>query len=337
MNAQDPGPDPSGTGSSGVDSMGPEDPSDPVVPADRARRRFNASLVLVLTLVVALVATAWAWTMGPSSPPERVGQGTTGAAVLSEHDATEQLRREVHASALARDQDVARALSAGTPVAQVPPATTPAPHSTAEFSPAERITVRVRAIGCDAVETASGFALGPHLIVTNKHAIEHSSRIELTLFSGVPLHVEAILIAPDTDIALLRTAESLPDVATLAAERAGPGEPIDVVGYPGGGPLGTVTGHITRDLPDPLNRTSEPVHLLDARVKPGSSGSPVLNARGGVVGMVYAKNSSDHGFMLAVTELRDAMSAFEAMPTSDGGSGPLIAHVPPTCTLDSAR
>ena len=278
---------------------------------------------------MSLAAAGWLWASSLTGP-------TPTPAADDAVSAAQDLRRSVYSSARARDQLVATWLGdqgpsdLGENLAPVPrppgiqrPAAPPLvdPDVLAEFSPAERMSVRVRAIGCTNVETATGFALGPGLFVTNKHAIEDATQIELTTFSGDDLIVDSVVAIDEADLALVRTTpahlvggafvESAEpsDVAVLAESPARVGEHLSVVGYPDGGPLATVRGRIVRDLADPLGRQDAPVQLLDATVRAGSSGSAAVNDVGEVVGVIYAKNAANHAFMLSVTELRAALES----------------------------
>ena len=78
---------------------------------------------------------------------------------------------------------------------------------------------------------------------------------------------------------------------------------MTVIGYPGGGRLTTTSGIVLGNVQDPLNGSVGSVLGTTAKVEPGSSGSPVLNADGEVVGVIYAKNDVEQSFMIPVSTL----------------------------------
>jgi len=76
-----------------------------------------------------------------------------------------------------------------------------------------------------------------------------------------------------------------------------------VVGYPNGGRLTTTTGVVLGPTTDPLGGAVGTVYATSASVEQGSSGSPVLNESGDVVGVIYAKNFSNQSFIVPVSTL----------------------------------
>jgi S1-C subfamily serine protease len=75
---------------------------------------------------------------------------------------------------------------------------------------------------------------------------------------------------------------------TLADADPAVGDPIEVVGFPGGGQLTSSTGTVLGFEEDPLDANTGQVIITDAVAEPGSSGSPMYDASGQVVGVVYA-------------------------------------------------
>ena len=176
------------------------------------------------------------------------------------------------------------------------------------FDAAQRMTVRVRNIGCGFLATGSGFMIDEHTLVTNRHVIEDSSQLEVSTYDGHAVDATAVRSTTAADLAIIRVNETLPVAAHLAEKDPQTGDAITVIGYPGGGRLTTTSGIVLGSVQDPLNGSVGTVLGTTAKVEPGSSGSPVLNADGDVVGVIYAKNDVDQSFMIPVSTLRDLLA-----------------------------
>lgn len=192
------------------------------------------------------------------------------------------------------------------------------------FSQAQRMTVRVRNIGCAGLSTGTGFAVDAHTLVTNRHVVENSREIEVTTYDGRTIDITATSVTAVADLAIVTTEQSMGAYSTLAQSNAVEGDAITVVGYPGGGKLTTVSGVVIGETPDPLGSALGSVLATTAPVKPGSSGSPALNEAGEVVGVVYAKNEAEQSFIVPVSMLRSLLE-------QDG----LLAPQPNQCPTES--
>ncbi|HEX7589813.1 MAG TPA: serine protease [Demequinaceae bacterium] len=175
------------------------------------------------------------------------------------------------------------------------------------FDVAQRMTVRVRNIGCGFLATGTGFMIDEHTLVTNRHVIEDSSQLEVSTYDGHAVDATAARSTTAADIAIIRVNETLPVAAHLAEKDPQTGDAITVIGYPGGGRLTTTSGIVLGSVQDPLNGSVGTVLGTTAKVEPGSSGSPVLNAAGEVVGVIYAKNDVEQSFMIPVSVLRQLL------------------------------
>jgi S1-C subfamily serine protease len=176
------------------------------------------------------------------------------------------------------------------------------------FNLAQRMTVRVRNVGCGFLATGTGFMIDAHTLVTNRHVIADSSDLEVSTYDGNAVNATAARSTTAADIAIIRVEQTLPVAAQLADHDPQIGDAITVVGYPGGGRLTTTSGIVLGSVQDPLNGSVGTVLGTTAKVEPGSSGSPVLNADGEVVGVIYAKNDVNQSFMIPVSVLRDLLA-----------------------------
>lgn len=171
------------------------------------------------------------------------------------------------------------------------------------FDAAQRMTVRVRNVGCGFLATGTGFVIDEHTLVTNRHVIEDTSHLEISTYDGHTVEATAARSTTAADIAIIRIEETLPVAAQLATLDPRTGDAITVIGYPGGGRLTTTSGIVLGNVQDPLNGSVGSVLGTTAQVEPGSSGSPVLNSDGEVVGVIYAKNDVEQSFMIPVSTL----------------------------------
>ncbi|MES1171129.1 MAG: S1C family serine protease [Actinomycetota bacterium] len=172
------------------------------------------------------------------------------------------------------------------------------------FSAAQRMSVRVRNIGCGFLATGSGFALDEHTLVTNKHVVDNAKNIEVSTYDGRIIQATAAATTTIADIAIVTTEEPLGTThAALAEADPAEGDVVTIVGYPSGGRLTTTSGVVLGTTTDPLAAAAGSVLASTAVVEPGSSGSAVFNAAGEVVGVVYAKNNSDQSFIVPISTL----------------------------------
>ncbi len=162
----------------------------------------------------------------------------------------------------------------------------------------------------------SGFLVAPGRVATNHHVIEGASRVFAKFADGtVVAALGTLAIDREADLAVIALDASAPTVRPLTLARATPrvGDPVIVVGSPHGLELSATMG-IVSGL-----RNLAPHGLLlqiDAAVSPGSSGGPVLDARGAVIGVVRMsrKTAQNLNFAVPVGPLREMRGAVSAVP-----------------------
>jgi S1-C subfamily serine protease len=146
-----------------------------------------------------------------------------------------------------------------------------------------------RAVGSGVVVVESG------LILTNLHVVAGAGRITVVFADGQKSEAKLVSAQPENDLAVIQ-ASVLPDdlkPATLgSAKDLAEGDDVIAVGFPFGiGPSvssGVVSG-LKREYRSPEGkRMLTDLIQFDAAANPGSSGGPLVNAAGEVVGIVTA-------------------------------------------------
>ncbi len=163
----------------------------------------------------------------------------------------------------------------------------------------------------------TGFNISPEgLIITNRHVVE-DSRMVFVLFPGHGIfQVKERVEHSSADLAALSIAgENLPAVQLSGLPPPGAGEEILVIGNPLGLSRLVAGGRIEgyRYLQP---GTAAQAMEISAPIHPGSSGSPVFDARGEVVGVVFAtfqvsEGEEDRGLCVPLDVLRGFRRALE--------------------------
>lgn len=186
------------------------------------------------------------------------------------------------------------------------------------FDAVERMAVRIRNVGCKELSTGSGFAVDDHTLITNKHVVADSKDLEVSTYDGHDITVGTASTAGLADLAVVRTTDALPSFPELAKNDPEPGDPVTVVGYPAGGELTVTEGEVMGATRDPLNANLGEVLLTDAPVEPGSSGSAALDAKGRVIGVVYAKTADDNSLLVPLSTLQEMLADDTAFTPAKG-------------------
>ena len=171
------------------------------------------------------------------------------------------------------------------------------------FTPAEvyDITYRSVVVIRTPIGQGSGFLFNnSNLIATNYHVVEDETDIEIEFFDKT--RTQATIVGSDaySDVAIL----SVPTVPVIATSlnfgnQPSIGQQVVAIGNPLGLTESLSVGYISQ-----VNRTLDiepiivPILQLDLTIAPGSSGGPLLDLSGKVVGITNA--GTDVGFNFAV-------------------------------------
>jgi len=228
-----------------------------------------------------------------------VAGAALATALVSLHAVLTPAPREITQEDI--DQAVARTLE-----------TKPVPSPAVKAYQAVRSSiVRVRALsaagdpleldeygGATATPSATGSGvviIDRGVILTSLHVVAGAARVRVEFEDGLVSDAQVLSQQPENDLAILQ-AHKIPDdlrAATLrSAKHLIEGEHVTAVGFPFGiGPSvshGVISG-LKREYqsPDGAQRLSNLIQF-DAAANPGSSGGPLVNAAGEVVGIVTA-------------------------------------------------
>ena len=150
------------------------------------------------------------------------------------------------------------------------------------------------------VARGSGFFIAPDRIITNRHVIEKATRVEVHLLDGKKFPVRGVLaVDGEGDLALLLVdipkalAIPLPIVRAVPQE----GESIVVIGNPYG-----LEGSVSNGIVSAVREISGygKIIQITASISPGSSGSPVVNMAGQVIGIATLQAAEGQNLNFAV-------------------------------------
>jgi S1-C subfamily serine protease len=165
-------------------------------------------------------------------------------------------------------------------------------------------TVPSTGVGSGLILTSNGY------ILTNRHVVEDSNTLTVTLMDGRELPARIVRISDTTDLALIKV-----DATGLPAATIGDSSAIQVgqTAVAIGSPLGTFTETVTRGVVSGLDReitvtdqstrrqtTLKGLIQTDAAINPGNSGGPLLDAAGEVIGLNTAVATSAEGLGFAI-------------------------------------
>ena len=149
----------------------------------------------------------------------------------------------------------------------------------------------------NAVAQGSGFFITPHVVVTNLHVMKRASEATVKSISdGVSYKVDLVLeFALNHDLCALNVpdAKGVP-LPTTSANLSSVGDEILVAGNPEG-----LEASFSKGIVSAVRKDSG-LFQIDAPISPGSSGGPVVNQRGEVIGVASSSMVEGQNLNFAV-------------------------------------
>jgi len=178
--------------------------------------------------------------------------------------------------------------------------------------------VKVSSVGCGGIVTGSAFPVGKGYVVTNAHVVSGTTSHNIQKADGTSMHATVVFFDPERDVAVLYAPGFTATGVTFGSGQRG--TQGAVIGYPGGGVERTVPAVVDgsvqaqgRDIYNE-NLVTRQIFVLQASMRPGNSGGPLVDTQGRVLGMVFATSASDPNQAYALTDdeissdIRDAQA-----------------------------
>ncbi|HLX89826.1 MAG TPA: MarP family serine protease [Acidimicrobiales bacterium] len=184
-------------------------------------------------------------------------------------------------------------------------------------------TVQVAGAGCGVIQEGSGFVVAPGYVVTNAHVVAGIAHPFVVDSTGRH-SAAAMLFDPELDVAVLRVPGLGDPALRIDTQTVGRGASGAVLGYPEGGPFtygaaGVEAAFEANGLDIyGRNQVTRYVYQLAAVVRPGNSGGPLVEPDGTVIGVVFARSTTDQavGYALATPAVLVDVHKGEAQPVS---------------------
>jgi Flp pilus assembly protein TadD len=172
----------------------------------------------------------------------------------------------------------------------------------------------------EAISQGSGFIVRHDgMVVTNYHVVSNASSLTVK-GAGKSFDVRGLMhLDKENDLVILKIdANKLPSVRLGDAEKAGVGEKVYVISSPRG-----LENTISEGILSGIRAITEKRKILQitALISPGSSGGPVFNGKGEVIGIAtfLLKDSQGLNFAMPVNHVKDKISNQKVISLKESG------------------
>jgi S1-C subfamily serine protease len=281
-----------------------------------------AGLVVVVWLVLPVLVASPGW-ISRQATTSWVAQ-RIDAALPPPPDAMQALQ------ALVGSDDFPDVFDALRPTPELGPPPTESGLTIATASEVARSVVKMEGAACSRVQDGSGFVVADDLVVTNAHVVAGEKDTTVIRDDGKRFAGTVVAFDPDRDLAVVAVSgfgrPALPVQAAPAAVDSVGG----VFGHPGGEPLRIAPFRIARQITATgrdiygSGTTERQVLELAAGLRPGDSGSALVDPDGEVVGVAFAiaRDQPDVAYALATSEL---LAVVQGRSAGEVSTGPCLA------------
>jgi serine protease Do len=170
----------------------------------------------------------------------------------------------------------------------------------------------------------AGVLAGDGLVLTSHHVVARGQSFKVTLEDGASYEARVLFSDPETDLALLGIPANGNGSAVFSEREPRAGEMVFAFGHPWG-QRAVLTGGVLSAVTSARTRQGEiPVLRTDARLAPGNSGGPLLNAAGEVIGLNAMIFGGDQGIAIPASVIREFLEkARKSMPSDTVAEGVL--------------
>ncbi len=189
-----------------------------------------------------------------------------------------------------------------------------------------RSVTKMEGAACGRVQDGTGFVVAPDLVVTNAHVVAGEDDTTVIRDDGKRFDGTVVAFDPDRDLALVSVSGFDRPALPVQSEPVADGTIGGVFGHPGGEPLRIAPFRVARQITATgrdiygAGTTERQVLELSAGLRPGDSGSALVDPTGEVVGVAFAiaRDQSGVAYALAPSELAAVLRAQSASAVSTG-------------------
>ncbi len=189
------------------------------------------------------------------------------------------------------------------------------------------VKVHGEAESCQKITEGSGFVVAPNKVMTNAHVVAGAETFSVDA-EGKAFGAQVVSYDPQVDIAILDVPGLTAEPLKFAEYTVGTGVDALVLGYPGAGSFKASPAQVREvtelNGPDIYRATSvtrQVYILIGSFPQAGSSGSPVVDLYGQVIGVYFGAETHDSttGFAITAAQVAPQMARAGGTRAADTG------------------